>query len=68
MIDRAKHAHYCNVYLRINGKDELYEADWIKCLSGPPLAKPATDLTPQRDRKWYDEGTPSDDADVNAKG
>lgn len=33
MIARAKRAHYCNVYLRINGKDELYEADWIKHLT-----------------------------------
>lgn len=30
LVRRAKAAHYCNVYLRINGKDELYEADWIK--------------------------------------
>jgi hypothetical protein len=30
LIDRSKHAHYCNVHLRINGKDEIYEADWLK--------------------------------------
>lgn len=32
LIQRSKHAHYTNVYLRINGKDELYEADWLKHL------------------------------------
>lgn len=30
LIERCKHAHYTNVYLRINGKDELFEADWLK--------------------------------------
>ena len=32
LIRRAKHAHYVNVYVRINGKDETYEADWLKHL------------------------------------
>lgn len=30
LIERTKHAHYTNVVVRINGKDETYEADWIK--------------------------------------
>jgi hypothetical protein len=31
-IERAKHAHYTNIHLRINGKDEYEEADWLKHL------------------------------------
>ena len=30
LIDRSKHAHMIDIKLRINGKDEWYEADWIK--------------------------------------
>lgn len=30
LIDRSKHAHTTDIKLRINGKDEWYEADWIK--------------------------------------
>lgn len=30
LIDRAKRAHYVDVVIRINGKDEHYQADWIK--------------------------------------
>ncbi len=32
LIRRAKAAHYVNVLVRINGKDEVYEADWLKHL------------------------------------
>ena len=32
LIRRAKAAHYVNVLVRINGKDEIYEADWLKHL------------------------------------
>ena len=29
-IDRAKHAHFTNVELRINGENETEQADWLK--------------------------------------
>ena len=32
LIARAKGAHYTNVHLRINGRDEVVAADWIKHL------------------------------------
>lgn len=32
MIARAKPAHFTNIYMRIGGKDETYEADWLKHL------------------------------------
>lgn len=32
LIERAKHAHYTNIYMRINGVDEVVEADWLKHL------------------------------------
>ena len=32
LVARAKHAHMTDIKLRINGKDEWYEADWIKHL------------------------------------
>lgn len=32
LIERARHAHYINAVVRINGQDEIYEADWIKHL------------------------------------
>lgn len=38
LIERAKRAHYCNVYLRINGKDELYQADWLKHMKAASVA------------------------------
>ncbi len=37
LITRAKHAHMADIKLRINGKDEGYEADWLKYMkSGKP--------------------------------
>lgn len=39
LVERARHAHFCNVYLRINGKDEVFEADWLKHLK-PILPQP----------------------------
>ena len=30
LIEIAKHAHYVNVLVRINGRDEWYEIDWLK--------------------------------------
>jgi hypothetical protein len=30
LIQRAKHAHYIDVDMRINGQNEHHEADWIK--------------------------------------
>lgn len=38
LVQRAGAAHFCNVYLRINGRDEVYEADWLKHLK--PAAWP----------------------------
>lgn len=35
-IERAKHAHYTNVVLRINGEDVTVEADWIKYMKIAP--------------------------------
>ncbi len=32
-IERAKHAHYTNLQVRIGGKFEYHEADWIKHLT-----------------------------------
>lgn len=32
LINRAKHSHSTDIVLRINGKDETIEADWIKHL------------------------------------
>lgn len=29
-IERAKHAHFTTVKLRINGRDEYEEADWLR--------------------------------------
>lgn len=32
VIVLTKQAHYTNVLIRINGRDEVFEADWIKHL------------------------------------
>lgn len=32
LIDRCKRAHFVDIKIRINGKDEHYEADWLKHL------------------------------------
>jgi len=32
IIDRCKRAHFTNVQVRVNGKWETFEADWIKQL------------------------------------
>ena len=31
-IERAQHAHYTDIDMRINGQNEYCEADWIKHL------------------------------------
>ena len=36
VIHRAKHAHHTDIDMRINGKDERYEADWLKHLKEQP--------------------------------
>lgn len=33
LIDRARHAHHTDICLRINGKDEWFQADWLKHLT-----------------------------------
>ena len=32
LIERAKHAHMTDIKLRINGRDEWIQADWLKHL------------------------------------
>ena len=32
MIDRCKKAHFTDVYVRVNGEFEKFEADWLKHL------------------------------------
>lgn len=32
MIERLKHAHYTTLLIRINGRDERFDGDWIKYL------------------------------------
>ncbi len=32
LLDRAQHANYVNVTVRRSGRDEKFEADWIKHL------------------------------------
>lgn len=32
LIERCKHAHMTDIKLRINGRDEWIEADWLKHL------------------------------------
>lgn len=36
LIQRCKHAHHTDLVIRINGKDEHYEADWVKHLTAAP--------------------------------
>ena len=43
LIERARHAHYTNIYFRINGQDEVIEADWLKHLR---VATPADKAKP----------------------
>lgn len=33
LVKRAKAAHYANIVLRINGNDEIIQADWLKHLT-----------------------------------
>src|ERR1700744_903193 len=44
LTKRAKAAHYVNLTVRINGKDEVYEADWLKHLQ-PIKPDETTDRT-----------------------
>jgi hypothetical protein len=32
LLERARRAHYVNITIRLNGKDESFEADWVKHL------------------------------------
>lgn len=32
LIESAKHAHWVNMQLRINGQDKIVEADWVKSM------------------------------------
>lgn len=36
LIRMAKHAHHIDVVVRINGEDQLFQADWIKHITPPP--------------------------------
>ena len=44
LIDRLKHALHTDLCVRINGKDEWFEADWLKHMVRvtPPQRKPLT--------------------------
>ena len=44
LISRLKHAHHTDLCVRINGKDEWFEADWLKHMvrASPPQRKPLT--------------------------
>ena len=33
LVNRAKHAHTIDIWLRINGKDVRIQADWLKHLT-----------------------------------
>lgn len=35
LIASAKHAHHTDIHMRINGADEVIEADWLKHLRLP---------------------------------
>lgn len=37
VIGRAKYAHMTDIHMRINGKDEVVEADWLKRLTELPF-------------------------------
>jgi len=49
LVQRAKAAHFCNVYLRINGRDEIYEADWLKHLTQTNLDDELAEVKKERD-------------------
>ena len=45
---KPKHWHFCNIVVRINGRDVVYEGDWLKNLlyardGGPEYALKALD-------------------------
>ena len=42
LLKIAKHSHYINVCVRINGEDRLFEADWIKSLGPSTKDAPAS--------------------------
>lgn len=35
LVTRCKQAHYVDIVVRINGKYEVYQADWLKHLEKP---------------------------------
>jgi hypothetical protein len=49
LVKRCKAAHFVNVHVRINGKWEVYEADWIKHLQ--PRPRPI--LAAWREALWW---------------
>lgn len=48
LVCRCRASHYVNVHVRINGKWEVYEADWIKHMK--PRPRPL--LAWWRERAW----------------
>jgi hypothetical protein len=36
LVKRARHAHWTNIDMRINGQNEHFEADWIKHMLAVP--------------------------------
>ena len=57
MVQRAKQAHYCNVYMRINGRDELYEADWIKHMGLGDLSEFEQNSGRKATLEWVEKAT-----------
>jgi len=46
LIDRLKHAHHTDLCVRINGKDEWFQADWLKhMIRATPLQRTWVGLT-----------------------
>lgn len=54
LVKRSKQAHYINVRVRINGRWEEYEADWIKHLT-EVLSWTHHKMTDSSWQQWRDE-------------
>ncbi len=52
LLERARRAHYVNITIRLNGKDETFEADWVKHLTVKVGADEAPDLDPFAGSTW----------------
>lgn len=50
-VEMAKHGHHIDIVIRINGRDETLQADWIKHLE-PGVANPEGYGCPSCGRKY----------------